>query len=225
MDNHHHPHGKKEMRVYLRIYLKAWALTFVIAGFELIGSIVSGSFALLADVTHVFTDTIVGVGPVSVEFFRHRLRISARRIEQVGGLFVSAMLLFVGYHIVAEAIERLSGEGHHEVEGSVMFVFALLAAGTNFLQHRLLSRVSPIHRHTAHAGFHFHILTDLVKNLLLPIIGLGIFFGGPESLDMWAALGIGTLIFLRAFILSAESVFGVRVLQQALNRFLHRVAR
>lgn len=225
MENHHHPHGKKEMQAYLPVYLKAWGLTFVIAGLQLAGSIVSGSFALLADVTHVFTDTLVGLGPVSVEFFRHRLRVPARRIEQAGGLFVSGVLLFVGYRVIGESLEGLSGGHEHDVEGGLMFVFTVIAAGVNYLQHRLLRRVSPMHRHAAHAGFHFHILTDLVKNLLLPVIALTIFFGGPESLDIWAALGIGVLIFLRAFILGAESILGERVLQRALDRFIHWIAR
>lgn len=225
MENHHHPHGKKEMQAYLPIYLKAWGLTFVIAGLQLAGSILSGSFALLADVTHVFTDTLVGLGPVSVEFFRHRLSIPARRIEQAGGLFVSGILFFVGYHIITEALDRFSGGEQHDVESMLMFIFALLAAGTNYFQHRLLSRVSPMHRHAAHAGFHFHILTDLVKNLFLPVVALVIFLGGPESIDIWAAFGIAILIFLRACILCGESILGERVLQRILERFLHWVLR
>lgn len=224
-DNHHHPHGEKEVRAYMPLYLKAWGLTFVIAGLELVGSIVSGSFALLADVTHVFTDTIVGLGPVTVEFFRHRIHISARRIEQAGGILVAAILLFVGYHIIGEATEHLRGDEHYEVEGGLMFIFAALAASVNFLQHRILSRVSPMHRHAAHAGFHFHILTDLVKNLLLPILALVIFFGGPEALDAWAAYAIGWLIIARAALLALESLLGERIVQRTIAGFFGRIIR
>ena len=224
-NNHHHPHGEKEVRAYMPVYLKAWGLTFVIAGVELVGSIISVSFALLADITHVFTDTVVGLGPVTVEFFRHRVHIPARRIEQAGGLLVAGILLFVGYHIVGEATEHLSGEEHGEVEGGLMFLFASLAALVNFGQHRLLSRVSPMHRHAAHAGFHFHILTDLVKNLLLPVIGLLIFFGGPESVDAWAGYVIGWLIMLRAILLAFEGVLGQRILQRIIERFFSWLAR
>jgi len=223
--HHHHPHGDKEMRAYMPVYLKAWGLTFVIAGFELIGSVLSGSFALLADITHVFTDTLVGLGPVSVEFFRHRFHIPAKRIEQAGGLLVAGILMFVGYHIIGEATEHLSGDEHHEVEGGLMFLFAALAAGTNFIQHRLLSRVSPMHRHAAHAGFHFHILTDFVKNLFLPLIGIAIYFGATEALDAWAAYVIGWLIVLRAAVLVFESIFGQRILARAIERFFSWIAR
>lgn len=213
------------MRAYMPLYLRAWGLTFVIAGFELAGSILSGSFALLADVTHVFTDTIVGLGPVSVEFFRHRLHISAERIEQAGGILVSAILLFVGFHIIGEATEHISGGEHHEVEGGLMFLFATLAALTNFAQHRLLSRVSPMHRHAAHTGFHFHILTDLVKNILLPVLAALILFGAPSTLDVWAGYVIGWLIVVRAALLALESFFGQRLVQRGLDHFLHWIVR
>lgn len=212
------------MRAYMPLYLRAWGLTFVIAGFELVGSILSGSFALLADISHVFTDTVVGLGPVSVEFFRHRLRMSAERIEQAGGILVSAVLIFVGVHILDEVAEHTGG-GEHEVEGALMFLFAALAAGTNFLQHRLLSRVSPIHRHAAHAGFHFHILTDMVKNLLLPVLALTIWFGADTALDLWAGYAIGWLVIIRASLLALESVAGKRIVQRSLDRFLHWIVR
>lgn len=222
---HHHPHGDKEMRVYMPLYLRAWGLTFVIAGFELAGSVLSGSFALLADVTHVFTDTLVGLGPVSVEFFRHRFRISAQRIEQIGGVLVAVVLFSVGFHIVSEAAEHLSGGEHPEINGGLMFLFAAFAAVTNFAQHRLLSRVSPIHRHAAHSGFHFHILTDMVKNILLPVLALVILLGGPEIVDVWAGYVIGWLIVVRAMLLFLESLLGKRIVQTTLDRFFHWIVR
>jgi len=80
----------------MSIYIKAWLITFLIAGLELTGSILSGSFALLADVSHVFTDTIIGVAPISVEFFRHRTRFGAERIEAIGGILVAGLLLIIG---------------------------------------------------------------------------------------------------------------------------------
>lgn len=222
---HHHPHGEKERGAYMSIYLKAWLITFVIAGLELTGSIVSGSFALLADVSHVFTDTIIGVAPISVEFFRHRTRLSAQRIEQIGGFFVAAILLFIGYHVLEGAAEHLGGDNEHNVEGMLMFIFASLAALGNYVQHRLLSRVSPMHRHYAHSGFHFHILTDLVKNLILPILALIIFFGGSPAIDAWAGYAIGWLIIVRALILALESIFGKKVAERVLHYLLDSIAR
>lgn len=223
--DHHHPHGAKERGAYLSIYIKAWLITFLIAGLELAGSIMSGSFALLADVSHVFTDTIIGVAPISVEFFRHRTRISAERIEQIGGLLVAGLLIFIGVHILEEATEHLAGTEERHVEGMLMFVFATFAAIGNYAQHRLLSRVSPMHRHSAHSGFHFHILTDLVKNLILPVLALVIFLGGSPAIDAWAGYAIGWLIIVRAVILGLESLFGKKLVQRVLHHFIDSVAR
>lgn len=222
---HHHPHGEKERGAYMSIYLKAWLITFLIAGCELAGSVLSGSFALLADVSHVFTDTIIGVAPISVEFFRHRTRLSAERIEQIGGFLVAIILFVIGMHILEEATGRLAGDEGRHIEGVLMFTFATLAALGNYMQHRLLSRVSPMHRHSAHSGFHFHILTDLVKNLILPLLALFIFMGGTPAVDVWAGYAIGWLIILRALILALESVFGKKAAERALHYFLDSIAR
>lgn len=223
--DHHHPHGEHELKAYTPLYLKAWGLTFVIAGIGIAGSVLSGSFALLADVTHVFTDTLVGLAPVSVEFFRHRTTIPARKLEAAGGVAVAVVLFLIGAHIIESALGAISGGEEHAVSGGLMFLFALLAAIVNFMQHRLLSRVSPMHRHAAHAGFHFHVLTDLVKNIILPLVAAAIYLGAPPGLDIWAGCAIGVLIVLRAALLLLESVLGRRILSELLSRFFLWVAR
>lgn len=233
MTEHHHEHTHEHLHEHevnvtpshLHIYVKAWLITFVIAGLELAGSIFSGSFALLADITHVFTDTIVGLAPVSVEVMKRRTIISKERIEATGGILISIFLIFVGYHIISEANERLMNGSMEAVSGLLMFMFSGLAALGNLYQHRLLSRISPMHRHAAHSGFHFHILTDLVKNLILPFLGLWIYLGGPQSIDAYAGYAIGWLIIMRALLLVLESIFGKHIVQHGLDRFIHWIIR
>lgn len=229
MTEHHHTHAHDhEEHVtasHLHIYVKAWLTTFVIAGLELVGSVLSGSFALLADITHVFTDTIVGLAPVTVEIMKRKTTISKAHVEAAGGILVSAFLVFIGYHIIGEANERLTNGNVEAVSGLLMFMFSGLAALGNLYQHRLLSRVSPMHRHAAHSGFHFHILTDLVKNLILPFLGLWIYLGGPLSIDAYAGYAIGWLIIIRALLLIFESIFGKHAAQHGLDRFVHWIIR
>lgn len=229
MTEHHHTHAHDhEEHVtasHLHIYVKAWLTTFVIAGLELVGSVLSGSFALLADITHVFTDTIVGLAPVTVEIMKRKTTISKAHVEAAGGILTSVFLMFIGYHIIGEANERLGTGNVQEVSGLLMFVFSGLAAIGNLYQHRLLSRVSPMHRHAAHSGFHFHILTDLVKNLILPFLGLWIYFGGVQAIDAYAGYAIGWLIILRAILLVFESIFGKHAAQHGLDRFVHWIIR
>lgn len=201
---HQHSQTDTHHKEHTSIYTKAWLITFYIALIELAGSYVSGSLALLADIGHVFTDTLIGLAPLSVAFLSYRTRANPKHIQIAAGLVTSILLLLIGGHVLEEARGAHSGDGH-EVEGMWMFLFALLAAAGNFVQHRLLSRVSPAHRHVAHKGFHFHILADLTKNLLLPPLAIVIMLTGNEVLDVWAAQAIGTLVIIRAVMLAYES--------------------
>lgn len=217
--DHAHPYKMPEERI--KVYTKAWALTWAVAILEVVGSILSGSVALLADVTHVITDTIIGLAPISVEIAKKkRPLMCAQNIERAGGIIASAILIFVGFMVINEASE---GHGEEHITGWIMFIFALLAAGANYLQHKILSTVSPIHRHSAHAGFHFHILTDFAKNLLLPIIAIAISLGAPDSLDAFAAKCIGILIILRSIILLAESIYGHNFVQAWIKKIFSAV--
>ena len=188
---------------HLWIYALVWVLSVFIVSLELVGSWLSGSRALLADVGHVLSDTMLALVPLTAALLI-RAGLNSRRIAFLSTLAAVAILIAIGFHVGGEAWEALS-EGHHhehEVDGMLLFLFSGAAAVANLIQHRLLSRIDPIHHHGAHKGLHFHVLMDLVKNLALPVLGLGIAFSIlPESSDLWAALVIGVLLVVRALLL------------------------
>lgn len=187
----------------LRTYALVWVLSLGIVALEIIGSGESGSQALLADIGHVASDTLLALVPLSALVFM-RMGVSQKSVALVSSLVAVAFLLFIGFHVGSEALESLSGSGHHEheVNGLLLFVFSGIAALLNLLQHRLLSRVSPEHHHGAHKGLHFHVLMDLVKNIALPALGLLIMLEIlPDQADLWAALVIGGLLIIRALTL------------------------
>lgn len=188
---------------HLWIYALVWVLSLFVVSLELVGSGVSGSQALLADVGHVISDTFLALVPLTAALLI-RAGVSYRRVVFASSLAAVALLVFVGLHVGGEAWEALTtGEHHeHEVDGMLLFLFSGAAAIANLFQHRLLSRIDPEHHHGAHKGLHFHVLMDLVKNLVLPVLGLGIAFAIlPESTDLWAALVIGALLIGRALLL------------------------
>lgn len=209
----------EDLKAPVRLYTKAWLLTFVIVGLELLGSWLSGSLALLADIGHVATDTLLALVPLTAAYaIRHRF--NSKLVVGASGLLATALLFYIGFHVLHEAAEGLEGH-HHEVEGMMLFVFAGAAAIVNILQHRILSKVSPTHQHAAHAGLHFHVLTDLVKNIALPVLGLLLVFGlVSDHADLLMAQAIGWLILVRAAILGLESVFGIRLVQRGLHKIL-----
>jgi cobalt-zinc-cadmium efflux system protein len=193
----------------LAIYGLVWLLSLFIVSLELIGSGVSGSQALLADVGHVASDTLLALVPLAALLFV-RLGWNYRKVAFVSSLAAVAILLWVGVHVGGEAWEALMGEKHHdhEVDGMFLFLFSGVAAIANLIQHRLLSRIDPEHHHGAHQGLHFHVLMDLVKNVALPMLGILIALEFiPDHADLWAALVIGALLIIRALVLLYTTLF------------------
>ena len=193
----------------LAIYGFVWLLSLFIVSLELVGSGVANSQALLADVGHVASDTLLALVPLAALLFV-RLGWSYRKVAFVSSLAAVAILLYVGVHVGGEAWEALMGEEHHEheVDGILLFVFSGIAALANLFQHRLLSRIDPEHHHGAHQGLHFHVLMDLVKNIALPVLGILIALEFvPDHADLWAALVIGALLILRAILLLFTTLF------------------
>lgn len=194
---------KASSNAHLWIYGAVWLLSVFIVSLELVGSWLSGSRALLADVGHVLSDTLLALVPLTAALLI-RAGFGTRRIAFWSTLAAVGILIAIGFHVGSEAWEAIAEGHHHEhaVDGILLFLFSGAAAVANLVQHRLLLRIDPIHHHGAHKGLHFHVLMDLVKNLALPVLGLGIAFSVlPESADLWAALVIGGLLMLRALLL------------------------
>ncbi len=224
-----HTHGhetpsKEQALIYRGIYAKAWGLTFVIVALGVTGSILSGSLALLADVGHIITDSFLALVPLSVA---HAIVIGkghSRTPIIIGGIIASVLLLYIGTHVIIEAREVLAGGHEHHVDGWLLFGFSLAAAGVNFTQHRLLSRVGQMHRHAAHSGYHFHVLTDLVKNIALPLLGIGIATGlFPEVFDLYMAYIIGVVLILRSLLLLGEAIWGHETVTGRIDRAIKRL--
>lgn len=187
---------------YRRIYLRAWTLSLAIIAIELTGASLAGSSALRADVYHVAGDMVVASAPLAVIYARHRPRY-LDAILLCGGSAVALVLMAIGAELIAAAWRRLySAPAPADIHGWLLSGFALLAAGANLWQHRVLSQVHLTHRDTTHLGFHLHVQMDLVKNLALPILGALIALHLlPNDADGWAAGCIGAWIGTRGFIL------------------------
>jgi len=224
-----HTHGhetpsKEEALIYRGIYTKAWLLTFVIVALGITGSILSGSLALLADVGHIITDSFLALVPLGVAHAIVRGKNQGRLPIIIGGIIASLLLLYIGTHVIIEAREAINGGHEHHVDGWLLLFFSLGTAAVNYTQHRLLSRVSQMHRHAAHSGYHFHVLTDMVKNIALPILGLGIAIGlFPEIYDLYMAYVIGVVLIVRSVLLSAEAIWGHETVTGTIDQAIKKV--
>lgn len=209
MPTHHHPHDHAlPMKEHALLYGAVWALAIAVVGLELAGAWLSGSHALLADVGHVLSDTVLALVPL-LALGAMRFGINGKKVSLWASYLAVVILVWIGMHVGYEALTSLAGaeHEHHHVEGWLLFFFSSLAAGVNLIQHSLLSRIDPIHRHGAHTGLHFHVLMDLVKNLALPLLGVLIALNLlPHSADLYAAVFIGALLIIRAIVLLIETL-------------------
>jgi cobalt-zinc-cadmium efflux system protein len=226
-DHAAHPNvpSKEEALTYRNLYARVWFLTFIIVALEVTGSILSGSLALLADIGHIVTDSFLALIPLSVAHAIVKGSHERSRVPiLIGGIVTSIFLLGIGAHVILEAEEALEGGHEHVVHGLLLFIFSLTAAGVNYTQHKLLSQVSEAHRHAAHSGYHFHVLTDLVKNIILPVLGASIALGIlSEKSDLVIAYAIGIILMFRALLLLGETVWGHDKVTQVIDRLIQRL--
>jgi cobalt-zinc-cadmium efflux system protein len=205
------PADPQTMRRYRSVYWRAWILSLLIMVVELAGSIVSGSFALRADVWHMAGDMLVAFAPVAATYARGR-RLNPHKIVVVGGAAVAMVLMVIGAVLLEEALHNLaSPKPAHEVHGWLLSGFALVSAVANWWQHRFLSQVQVSHRDLTHVGFHFHVRMDFLKNLALPVLGALLALQlVSQRADSWAAGCIGAWIAARGLVLLARSALAFR---------------
>ena len=165
----HHHHGLVQRGAEagrLKWVLVITAL-FMIA--EVVGGLLSGSLALLADSGHMFTD----VGALALSLFA--MRIAQRppntkrtfgyvRLEILAALVNGATLLLIACMIVIEAWQRLRDPV--AIDGTIMLGVATLGLGVNIVGALLLH--SHAHDNLNVRGAYLHVLGDLLGSVGLP---------------------------------------------------------
>ena len=176
---HSHRHDTNEQRIGL-----AALLTGLFMGAEVVGGIVSGSLALLADAGHMLTD----FASLSLAWFGFRL---ARRPAdwmrtygfdrfQVLIAFVNGLALFViAAWIIYEAYERLSSP--QPVAGGIMVVVAILGLLVNIAAFALLHGADRENLNVRGAAI--HVLGDLLGSVAALVAGAVILFTNWTPID------------------------------------------
>jgi len=164
---HSHRHDTNERRMGI-----AALITGLFMGAEIVGGVISGSLALLADAGHMLTD----FASLSLAWFGFRL---ARRPAdwmrtygfdrfQVLIAFTNGVALFaIAAWIVYEAVERLSTP--RPVEGGIMVVVALLGLLVNVAAFMLLHGADRENLNVKGAAV--HVLGDLLGSVAALVAG------------------------------------------------------
>lgn len=197
-----HVHGDSNMR---RVLL-ALALTGSFMVVEVIGGILSGSLALLADAGHMLTDSM------ALALAAAAFRISKRPADikrtygyqrfQILAAFVNGLglLLIVGW-ILFEAIDRLRHPG--PVLGSTMLLIAAIGLLVNVIAFVVLHGGDRDNLNIRGAAM--HVAGDLLGSLAAVIAAIVIIYSGWTPIDPILSVFVAMLILRSAWALIKRS--------------------
>ncbi|HEY8549192.1 MAG TPA: cation diffusion facilitator family transporter [Vicinamibacterales bacterium] len=200
-----HAHGRDAGRT------RRLALTLVLVcaytGAEVIGGLVSGSLALLADAGHMFSDaaaltlTLIAIR-VAQRPPTDRQTYGYQRAEILAALVNGATLLAIAFLIVLEAIERLREP--RDVQSTLMLTVAAGGLAVNLASLWLLRGHERDDLNLR--GAWLHVLTDALGSVQALVAGLLIRTLGWTWTDPLASILIALLIVFSAWSLVRKSV-------------------
>ncbi|WP_431203241.1 cation diffusion facilitator family transporter [Bradyrhizobium betae] len=185
----------------------AWALamtaTYMIA--EVIGGLVTGSLALLADAAHMLTD----VGGLALALLA--IRFAAReatpqrtfgylRMEVLSALANAVVLLLLTVYILYEAYQRF--QSPPEVLSGPMLIVAAVGLAVNLVSMWLLSSGSSESLNVK--GAYFEVLSDMLGSIGVIVAALLMMWKGWVLADPIIGAGIGLFIVPRTWSLLSQ---------------------
>ncbi|MDF2665940.1 MAG: Co/Zn/Cd efflux system component [Microbacterium sp.] len=192
-----------------RLLATALTLTASVMVVQIVGAILSGSLALLADAAHMFTDAAALVVALIATAIASRPADDRRtfgyqRAEVLGALANGVILIVLCAWVGIEAVQRLLTPAEAEVQGGLMLVVAAVGMVANAISMWVLSRAQK--RSINVRGAYLEVLGDLVGSIAVIIAAIVIVTTGFTQADAIASLLIAVLIVPRAIGLLREVV-------------------
>jgi cobalt-zinc-cadmium efflux system protein len=202
MSHSHNEHGSNLKRVQLALVLTA---TFMIV--EVIGGILSGSLALLADAVHMLTDSMalglaVFAFRVSAKPADHKRSFGYQRVQIIAA-FVNGLglLVLVGW-ILVEAVQRFLDPPL--VIGQTMLVVAGAGLVVNIISFMILHGGDQENLNIRGAAL--HVAGDLLGSVAAIIAAIVILATGWMPIDPLLSVLVAALILRSAWKLVKRSV-------------------
>jgi len=198
---HDHGHAHGGQKALARTLLLTGAFMIV----EVIGGLVSGSLALLADAGHMLTDTgALALAWLGFELGRRdadaRRSFGYARFEVLAGLVNALTMIAVVIFIVIEAIERL-GDPQPVLAGPMLGV-AVVGLMVNLIAFRLLHGDAD---HVNVRGALVHVLGDLLGSVAAIIAAVVILAGGWNGIDPLLSMLVAALVLRSALSLLRQT--------------------
>lgn len=218
MEHNHHIYQerlKKSCAASKGLFLST-IITSVIFLVELIGGLISGSLALLADAGHMITDVFALLVSSVAVFFAAKPATKNRtygfyRIEILAALLNGIMLCLIAIFICYEAIVRLTSP--REIHTQEMMFFGSIGLAANIISVLLLHRSKECNVNIKAA--YLHVLSDLIGSVGVLVAG------GLIALTNWYAFD--PIISLLIAMLIVRS--GWNVVTEAIDVLLESVPR
>ena len=201
MAGHDHAHQHAARDNQKRVF---WAMLltggFMVA--EVIGGVIAGSLALLADAGHMLTDTAalaLAWAAFRVGHWPHDARrtYGYHRFQVLAAFVNSLALIAIAGWIVIEAVRRLLAPV--EVLGGLMLVIALLGLLVNLVAFALLRRGDPENLNLQ--GAMLHVIGDLLGSVAAILAALVIVWTGWTPIDPLLSVLVAALILRSAWLL------------------------
>lgn len=201
---HDHAHAAPDHRGKLAIVL---GITVAVLVVEVIGAIVSGSLALLADAAHMLTDVAgLTLGLIAAVLARRPANAQRtwgyQRAEVLGAAAQAGVLLAVGGFVLVEGVRRLFSPP--EVTSSAMLTFGVVGLVGNAIGLVVLASGRSANLNMR-AAF-LEVVNDALGSVAVIVAAILVATTGFLRADALASLLIGVLIIPRTLRLLGESV-------------------
>jgi cobalt-zinc-cadmium efflux system protein len=196
---HSHAHGTATGRHRKRLVM-VLVITLSVVGIQVVGGLLSGSLALLADAGHMLTDAtgvaiaLVATGLAARPADKSRT-FGLQRAEILAALANALLLGALAVWVIVEAVQRW--DDPPEVGTTLMLVTAALGALANLVSLLLLRQGEKESLNVR--GAYLEVLGDLVGSVAVIVAGVVIATTGYVRADVIASLAIGLFILPRAW--------------------------
>lgn len=202
-DHSHNASGLVDHRGRLAVVL---GITVTVLIVEVVGAVISGSLALLADAAHMLTDVAgLTLGLIAAVLARRPATAARtwgyRRAEVLGAAAQAALLLAVGVYVLVEGVRRLFEPP--EVASGAMVVFGVVGLVGNIVGLLILAGGGGDNLNMR-AAF-LEVVNDALGSVAVLVAATVIATTGWLRADAVASLVIGVLILPRTIRLLRET--------------------
>ncbi|ADX75173.1 cation diffusion facilitator family transporter (plasmid) [Pseudarthrobacter phenanthrenivorans Sphe3] len=206
MSGHSHDHAGSGAGQRGKLII-VFAITFAVMVAEIVGALLTGSLALLADAGHMFTDSaglLIALIAASLALKPATLKRTwgYKRAEIIAAAFQAALLLGVGGFVIVEGIRRFFEPP--EIAGSTMLWFGVIGLAGNAVGLIVLAS-GRNHNFNMKAAF-LEVLNDALGSVAVIVAAIVIALTGWVQADAVVSLLIGVLIIPRTLKLLRDTV-------------------